>query len=236
MNASRPTSPSLDHVQVWLFDLDNTLYPASCNLFAEVNQRMTDWIVRELKVPLEQAKAMRKRLYETHGTTLRGLMLEYDVDPVAYMDYVHDIDLTPVCHTPELDYALTRLPGRKLIFTNGSVRHAENVMGKLGIGHHFNEIFDIAAADFVPKPDPQPYAELVRRHGIDPRGTVFFEDIAKNLAPAHALGMTTVWVRSDETGGRMEESKPDGDYIHHVTDDLIGWLSSEVGRRANGGQ
>src|SRR5688500_6176495 len=131
--------------------------------------------------------------YIDYGTTRRGLMTEHDIDPIAFMDYVHNIDVTPVIPSPELDTALERLPGRKVIYTNGSCRHADNVLGRLGIARHFDVIYDIVAAEYVPKPDPRPYAELVEKHRIDPRRACTVADIARNPAPAAALGMTTAW-------------------------------------------
>jgi len=209
---------------VWIFDLDNTLYPASCNLFAQVDRRITEFIANHFGIPLPEARERQKRFFRDYGTTLRGLMTEHDVDPVAYMDYVHDIDVAGVQPSAVLTDALGRLPGRKIIYTNGSVRHAENVAGRLGILDRFDAVFDIAAGGYVPKPDPRPYATLVERHGIDPTRACMVEDIARNLAPAHALGMTTVWVR-----GELEYERAGvgaGVHIDHTVDDLPGWLAS----------
>lgn len=216
-----PGMPPLDHVTDWVFDLDNTLYPASCNLFAQVDVRIGQYIETLLDLDPIEARRVQKTYFRENGTTLRGLMDNHQIDPADFLDHVHAIDYSPVPPSPRLDQVLSDLNGRKLIFTNGSVRHAENVMERLGVAHHFADIFDIVAADYQPKPEPEPYRELIRRYGLTAASTVLFEDIARNLAPAAALGMTTVWVRTDIgwSGDGAAE-----DYVHHVADDLVDWL------------
>ena len=232
---SKATSPGsglagLHSRDAWVFDLDNTLYPAHCNLFAQIDVRMRSFIARFLDIPEDDAFRLQKQYFREHGTTLRGMMLNHGLDPVPFLDYVHDIDVSAVPDCPDLVAALDALPGRKLIYTNGSVRHAENILAKLGIADHFDEIFDIVAADYVPKPQPEPYRQLIARHAIEPARAVMIEDIAANLKPAAALGMTTVWVQTPSAWSRHGS---DGDHIHHVVDDLGAWLSEVV---ATGGK
>lgn len=216
--------------EVWVFDLDNTLYPASCNLFAQVDRRIGAFIADLFGIPAEEARAMQKRMFREHGTTLRGLMVEHGVDPAGFLEYVHAIDTAPVRPSPMLDRALAALPGRKIIYTNGSVRHATNVTDRLGITARFEAVFDIVAAGYLPKPDPRPYGALVETYGIAPERTVMVEDIARNLAPAHALGMTTVWVRSEADWARPDRGGVGaGTHIHHVADDLVEWLAEVAG-------
>lgn len=222
----------LPAIQVWIFDLDNTLYPASCNLFGQVDRRISEFIAQHFNIPFDEARALQKRFFREHGTTLRGLMVEHDVDPEPFLEYVHDIDVTPVAPSPRLDRALERLPGRKVIYTNGSVAHADNVTGRLGITRHFDTVFGITEAGYIPKPDPRPYATLVERHGIDPGRACMVEDIARNLAPAHAMGMTTVWVRSESEWARAGAGA--GTHIDHVADDLIDWLEAATDQAAAG--
>lgn len=223
----------LDHIETWVFDLDNTLYPASSNLFAQVDRRIGEFIANHFDMPYEDAKRKQKGYFREYGTTLRGLMTEHDIDPAGFLDYVHDIDVTPVAPSAALDDALARLPGRKLIYTNGSERHALNVMDRLGITARFDGIFDIVAADYVPKPDPRPYGVMVERHGVDPRRAVMVEDIARNLVPAAAMGMTTVWIRSEADWSHPEGTGVGtGSHIHHVVDDLVDWLARVADARA----
>jgi len=224
-SAANPGRP-LDEIETWIFDLDNTLYPASCRLFAEIEQRMANFIMAELRLDHAAAHALRRHFYTRHGTTLRGLMLEYGLAPTRFLDFVHEIDLAAVQPDPALDQALARLPGRKLIFTNSTRRHAERVLARLALGHHFSAIHDIIACDYRPKPEPAIYAELVERHAIDPRSAVMVEDMAKNLPPAAALGMTTVWI----TGGPHAEDDGHGAYIHHRTDALAAFLAAVPAR------
>jgi putative hydrolase of the HAD superfamily len=212
-------------IDTWVFDLDNTLYPASCNLFDQIHRRMGEFIAELLGVDLEEAKHLQKIYFREHGTTLRGLMTVHGIDPAAFLDHVHRIDLSPVPRDAALAAALAALPGRKLVFTNGTVRHAENILSHLGIAGHFAGIFDIAACGYVPKPDPAGYAELVRRHAIDPRRAVMIEDMAKNLAPAAALGMTTVWLRGTIDWAR---EGAEADYVHHVAEALTPFLAELV--------
>ena len=178
---------------VWLFDLDNTLYPASCNLFDQVDQRIGAFIADLLQVDAAEAKRLQKHYFSQYGTTLRGLMDHHGIAPGAFLDYVHAIDVSPVPPSPALDAALRALHGRKLIFTNGSVAHAERVMARLGVAEHFTGVFDIVAANYQPKPNPATYAALIEQHRVDPRAAAMFEDIPRNLVPAAALGMTTTW-------------------------------------------
>jgi len=224
-SAANPGRP-LDEIETWIFDLDNTLYPASCRLFAEIEQRMANFIMAELRLDHAAAHALRRHFYTRHGTTLRGLMLEHGLAPTRFLDFVHEIDLAAVQPDPALDQALARLPGRKLIFTNSTRRHAERVLARLALGHHFSAIHDIIACDYRPKPEPAIYAELVERHAIDPRSAVMVEDMAKNLPPAAALGMTTVWI----TGGPHAEDDGHGAYIHHRTDALAAFLAAVPAR------
>jgi len=225
--ATAPDPAAFAHVDSWVFDLDNTLYPAACNLFAQVDRRIGEFIADHFGIGYEEARSIQKRYFRDHGTTLRGLMVEHDIDPAPFLDYVHDIDVTPVAPSADLDRALARLPGRKLVYTNGSVRHAENVLDRLGVARRFDGIFDIVAADYVPKPDPRPYGAFVRQFGVDGSRAVMVEDIARNLAPAAALGMTTVWVRSEADWSRPDHGGVGhGDHIHHVTDDLVAWLGA----------
>lgn len=221
---------SLRDTGVWIFDLDNTLYPATCNLFAQVDRRIGDFIADHFGIPYEEARVMQKRFFREHGTTLRGLMVEHDVEPEPFLDYVHDIDVTPVAPSPALAAALDALPGRKIIYTNGSVRHAENVTARLGVRGCFEAVFGIVEAGYVPKPDPRPYATLVEHHRIDPAAACMVEDIARNLVPAHAMGMTTVWVRTDADWARPDRGGVGtGGHIDHEVDDLVGWLAGVAG-------
>ena len=211
--------------KTWVFDLDNTLYPPSCRLFDQVDWNITRYVANLFDMPLEQARALQKTYFREHGTTMRGLMTLHNVDPVEFLDAVHDIDLTPVDPSPRLDAALGRLPGRKIIFTNGDVPHAERVMGKLGVRHHFEAVFDIVASDFDPKPAPHVYDKMAKTYDVDPTRAVMVEDMARNLAPAHAMGMTTVWVRpAESTGATWAHDGSDGGHIHHIVDDLTDWL------------
>ncbi|HTH15176.1 MAG TPA: pyrimidine 5'-nucleotidase [Magnetospirillum sp.] len=220
----------LGHVRAWVFDLDNTLYPASSSLFPQIDVRMRQFIAGRLSLSLDDAFRLQKSYYRDYGTTLRGLMLVHGIEPEDFLDYVHDIDHTVLDVAPALDAALARLPGRRLIFTNGSERHAVNVMERLGIASRFEGIFDIVAADFIPKPQPECYQAMVKRFGIDADASAMVEDIHRNLKPACDIGMTTVWVRQENHPdaaliGHPEEELP---YVHHVTDDLVAWLQAVV--------
>lgn len=216
------------NIDVWLFDLDNTLYPARCNLFAQTEWRIGAFIQRLLGVDAVRAREVQKEYWKAYGTSLRGLMVRHDCPPDEFLDYVHDIDYSPVPASPELDLALERLPGRKIVFTNGTVRHAERVLERLGVGRHFEAVYDIVAADYVPKPEPKVYRHLLERHGVDPAGAAMLDDIAINLKPASDLGMSTVWIRTPESRDRA--AGLDLGYIEHQTDDLLHWLQSWLER------
>ena len=220
-----------DHVDTWIFDLDNTLYHSRHGLFDQVDRRITEYVERILNLPAEQARTVQKRYFQEHGTTLNGLVTLHGCDPADYLAYVHDIDYSIIPADPDLDAALHGLPGRKLIFTNGDVPHAERVTERIGIAHHFEGIFDIVASAYVPKPEPAVYDSLIVAHLIEPRSAAMFEDIARNLAPAKALGMTTVWVRNDSAWAAA--SSDDG-HIDHVVDDLTPWLGGLVRARGAG--
>jgi putative hydrolase of the HAD superfamily len=220
---------AFERTEVWIFDLDNTLYPAECNLFAQVDQKMGEFIARFLGVPFEYARHLQKSYYRQFGTTLTGLMQVHNMDPKAFLDYVHDLDLSVVAEHPELAAALGRLPGRRLIFTNGSRAHAERVAAKVGVLHLFEEIFDIADAGYVPKPLPTCYDLFLKRHGVDAGVAAMFEDMPHNLEAPHALGMTTVLVRSEFNPDHPVQKTIRGwgappEHVHHMTDDLAGFL------------
>ena len=210
-------------VETWIFDLDNTLYPASCRLFDQVQRRMTEYICARLSVSEGEAAELRRTYFREHGTTLRGLMTRDDIDPHEFLAFVHDIDLACVPPDPALAAALRQLGGRKIVHTNGSTRHAQRLLDHLELSDSFCGIIDIVAADFDPKPALAGYQLLLRRHAVAAPTALMVEDIARNLAPAAALGMTTAWVRS---GLDWAAADADSDYIHHVVDDLAGFLAA----------
>ena len=213
---------ALADTKVWLFDLDNTLYPAESSLFDEIRGNMTSFIEENLNVGREEAVAIRRKYFLEHGTTLAGMMANHGTDPDTYMKYVHDIDFSPVLPNPVLNAVLHRLKGRKIIFTNADSGHANNVMARLGIGHHFEAIFDIADADYLPKPHPLPYERIVADHKVPASGVVMLDDMARNLAPAAEMGMTTVWVRTHYDWS--SDGQDEHPHVDHATDDLVAWL------------
>ena len=221
-------APALDHVGAWLFDLDNTLYPAHCDLFSQVDVRIGEYIANRFKIPFEQARFLQKSYFRGYGTTMRGLMTEYAIDPQEFLDFVHLIDHSPVAADPRLERALAALPGQKYVFTNASVAHSEKVLARLGVAHHFADIFDIVAAEYDPKPHDAFYDRFFARHALPPATSCLFEDMAKNLAPAHARGMTTVLV---ETDNAYNMTGHEGPHIHHRTRDLAAWLEAVVAAR-----
>jgi putative hydrolase of the HAD superfamily len=226
--ASRPAPRSFEHVETWVFDLDNTLYPHHLNLWQQVDVRIRDYIARFLDVTHEEAFRVQKDLYKRYGTSMRGLMTEHGMKPDDFLDFVHQIDHSPLEPNPALGAALERLNGRKLILTNGTRRHAEAVMQRLAVHHHFEDVFDIIAAELEPKPQAQTYDRFLVRHGVDPAKAAMFEDLARNLAVPHALGMTTVLVVPEGTREVFREDWEmegrDAPHVDHVTDDLAGFL------------
>lgn len=223
-------NPRFAHVEHWVFDLDNTLYPPACNLFDQINDKMTSFIVTFLKVDAVEARRIQKAFYVEHGTTLAGLMTVHKMEPLAFLTHVHDIDVSVVPPDAALGEAIARLPGRKVIFTNGSVRHAENVVTQLGIGHVFDDIYDIVTTGYAPKPARDAYERFVAASGIVPERAAMFEDIPRNLTVPHDLGMATIWVKPQGEVGtdRYQHLSHEGGeaaHVHHATDNLTEFLN-----------
>jgi putative hydrolase of the HAD superfamily len=225
---ARTATRDFGHVETWVFDLDNTLYPHHLNLWQQVDVRIRDFIADNLKIPHDEAFRVQKDYYKRYGTTLRGLMAEHGMDPDAFLDFVHQIDHSPLTPNPVLGAALEKLPGRKLILTNGTRKHAETVMRRLEVHEHFEDVFDIIAAELEPKPLAQTYARFLERHDVDAKHAAMFEDLARNLKEPHALGMTTVLVVPEGTREVIREGWElegrDAPHVDHVTEDLAGFL------------
>ena len=218
--------PRFTHIRDWIFDLDNCLYPASTGLFSLIDERMGAYIERLLGCDAQEAKRVQKAHFHTHGTTLAGLMKEHRVDPHHFLADVHDIPLDRVTADERLGALLPRLPGRRFVFTNGDAPYARRVLEAIGVQRHFDDLHDIHASELRPKPDPHGYELLCERFGIDPKHALLADDMVKNLAPAKALGMTTVWIdNGSEQAGR--------DYDEAVVDvrvsDVGDWLESILG-------
>ena len=211
------------HVEAWVFDLDNTLYPADIRLFDQIQRRMTDYVMRLLEVDEPEAERLRRHYRETHGTTLAGLMREHGIDPVPYLAEVHDIDLSAVLPQEALRAAIARLPGRKIVYTNGSREHARRVTAAVGLDGAFDRLYGFEDAAYVPKPEAAAFATIFGLDGLDPARAAMFEDDARTLAVPHALGMRTVLVGPRATGA--DEARP---HVHHETDDLAAFLGRIV--------
>jgi putative hydrolase of the HAD superfamily len=228
------TPRGFSHVDTWVFDLDNTLYPHHLNLWQQVDERIREFVAKFLDIGREEAFRVQKDYYRRYGTTMRGLMTEHGLNPDDFLDFVHEIDHSPLTPNPTLGAAIEALPGRKLILTNGTRKHADAVIRRLAIHHHFEDVFDIVAADLEPKPQPQTYDRFLKAHGVDPASAAMFEDLARNLAVPHALGMTTVLVVPAGTREVFRESweleGPGEPHVDHVTDDLAGFLQ-KIGLR-----
>ncbi|MFC7499155.1 pyrimidine 5'-nucleotidase [Enterovirga sp. GCM10030262] len=218
--------PALAHIDCWIFDLDNSLYPASADLFALIDIRMGEYIQRLLACDPVEARRVQKSYFHEHGTTLAGLMAGHGVAPRDFLDYVHDIDLARLTADPALVAAMDRLPGRKFVFTNGDEAYASRVLDKIGLANAFDGMHDIHAMDYVPKPNPAAYAALCSAHAIAPETALFVEDMARNLEPAKALGMTTVWVdNGSERGGHGADPA----FIDYRIADIGLWLTEILG-------
>ena len=220
---------SFDDVREWVFDLDNTLYPRHCDLFAQIDWKMTDYVAELLDMPKTEARVLQKELYRSHGTTLRGLMERFHIDPHDFLDKVHDIDYSPVEPNPVLGDLIAALPGRKHIFTNGDVPHAKRTTDRLGITDHFHEVFDIVASDLVPKPAESPYVKFLDSHEVDPLQAAMFEDMPRNLHVPKRFGMRTVLVTpargSEHSAEAWEHEVVEDHAIDFATDHLDDFLA-----------
>ena len=217
--------PALAHIDAWIFDLDNTLYPASTDLFGLIDKRMTAYVMRITDLSFEEAYKVQKSYFREHGTTLNGLMTEHGVDPHEFLADVHAIEMDVLREDRRLIDAIARLPGRKLIFTNGDEPYARRVLSNVGLSESFEAIHDIHAMAYQPKPARHAYQSMVDAFGIDPRRALFADDMARNLPPAKALGITTLWIDngSEQVGDDSEAG------IDYRTADLGQWLHEILG-------
>jgi putative hydrolase of the HAD superfamily len=226
---SAMTAPhAFAHIDSWVFDLDNTLYPHHVNLWQQVDARIGEFVSSWLNISREEARALQKDYYRRFGTTMRGMMTLHGVRADDYLAYVHEIDHSPLEPNPAMGEAIAKLPGRKLILTNGSVDHVDAVLERLGLSSHFDGVFDIVAAELEPKPAPQTYQKFLALHSVDPTRAAMFEDLSRNLVVPHQLGMTTVLVVPDGSKEVVREDWElegrDAVHVDHVTDDLTGFL------------
>ncbi|GAA3854813.1 pyrimidine 5'-nucleotidase [Celeribacter arenosi] len=212
-------SEQFSHVGTWIFDLDNTLYPPEAALFAQIEVRMTDWVARTLDVDHTEADRLRDLYWRDYGTTLSGLMSLHNADPLPYLTYVHEIDFSGLTRDVILRDAITALPGRKIVYTNGSEPYAQRVLDARGLSDLFDAVYGIEHADFHPKPNAAAYDRILDIDGSDPKSAAMFEDDPRNLQVPHALGMKTVHVAP-------EPIDPVPEHIHHHTDDLAGFLAA----------
>ena len=217
---------ALDHIDAWIFDLDNTLYPATADLFGLIDVRMGLYVQRLLGVDAEEAHQIQKRLFREHGTTLSGLMKNHEIDPHEFLAFVHDVEMDALEEDRRLVEAVARLPGRKLIFTNGDAIYAGRVLERLGLSKSFEAIHDIHACAYQPKPHVASYESMVKAFGIEPTTSLFVEDMARNLKPAKAIGMTTVWVNN---GSELGNHEADLSFIDYEIHDVGQWLHEITG-------
>ena len=232
---THPDTADFAHVRDWVFDLDNTLYPHHVNLFAQIDRNMTAYVAELLQLEPDAARVLQKQYYRDHGTTLAGLMLHHGVDPNEFLERAHAIDYSAILPDPALGTVIKALPGRKFIFTNGTVKHAEAAARALGILENFDDIFDIVAADYIPKPAGNTYDKFATLNRVDTRRAAMFEDLPRNLAVPRALGMKTVLLVPHNLGStvletwEMAENAEEPDCIDYVTDDLAGFLRTIIG-------
>ncbi len=221
---SNRTKPDFSEINDWIFDLDNTLYPRHCDLFSQIDRQMTSFVIELTGLEHGEARKLQKDLYFEYGTTLRGLMSTHNIDPHEFLDHAHDIDYSQLPPNPELGEMIGNLPGRKLIYTNGSVSHAQNTLSAIGIEDAFDGIFDIIASDFIPKPMENPFRKFIEVHQIEPIRAAMFEDLPRNLEPAKVAGMTTVLITPQEHAGysyeSWEKASSDAEHIDYQTNDL----------------
>ena len=211
----------LKNIKFWLFDLDNTLYSGATKVFDQVDKRMSEFISTKLNISKEEAKKIQKNYFIEYNTTLNGMIKNHKIDANEFLEFVHDIDLSFLKKDKQLDEEIEKIKGKKIIFTNGSRAHAQNVTKRLGIERHFDDIFDIVSADFIPKPSLKTYQKLIEKYKIEPQYSIFIEDIARNLKPAYELGMKTVWIENDEP---WAAEFSDAEFINYKTDKLSKFL------------
>ena len=206
---------AFSHVSQWVFDLDNTLYPPQARLFDQIEVKMTQFVMDALHVDRPEADRLRRHYWQLYGTTLAGLMREHEIDPGPYLTDVHDISLDHLEHDADLAQHIADLPGRRIVYTNGTAPYAERVLEARGLGGLFDAVYGVEHAGFRPKPERAAFEEVFGKDGIMPEKAAMFEDEPRNLAAPHAMGMRTVHVA---------EAPVDADHIHHHTDDLTSFL------------
>jgi putative hydrolase of the HAD superfamily len=211
----------LEKIRYWLFDLDNTLYSGDTKVFDQVDKKMSKFISEKLKVSEEEAKKIQKNYFHEYNTTLNGMIKNHDIDAKEFLEFVHDVNLDFLKKDEFLESQISKLNGKKIIFTNGSKAHAANVTGRIGIDKLFDGVFDIVDSDFYPKPSIEPYKKIIENYKIEPEYCIFFEDIARNLKPAHELGMKTVWIENDEPWAAKYS---DSEFINYKTKNLANFL------------
>jgi putative hydrolase of the HAD superfamily len=225
-----PDPADFADVREWVFDLDNTLYPHRVNLFSQIDRNMTAFVSNMLGLEPVEARRLQKKYYHEHGTTLKGLMLNHNADPSAFLEAAHAIDYSVVPANPGLSDAIKALPGRKFILTNGTVAHAEDTARALGILDHFDDIFDIVAADYVPKPAGETYDKFMALHRVDTKHAAMFEDLPRNLLVPHALGMKTILMVPESFETELvevwEKAEDDAGHVGYMTHDLTGFLNA----------
>ena len=208
-------------MKYWIFDLDNTLYSGKTRVFEQVSKKMSEYISKKLNISVVEAKEIQKNYFHEYNTTLNGMIKNHKIEADEFLEFVHNINIDFLKKDPMLSEELQKLGGKKIIFTNGSKKHALNVTKRIGIDQYFDDIFDIIDSEFVPKPAIQPYKKLVEKHKIDPKLCGFVEDIARNLKPAYEMGMKTVWIENDEPWAKKYS---DSDFINFKTKNLSEFL------------
>ncbi len=211
----------LKNIKYWLFDLDNTLYSGATKVFDQVDKKMSMFISSKLNISKEEAKKIQKNYFVEYNTTLNGMIKNHKIDANEFLEFVHDIDLSFLKKDKQLEEEISKINGKKIIFTNGSRAHAINVTKRLGIERYFDDIFDIVSADFIPKPSPKTYKKIIEKYKIEPQYSIFIEDIARNLKPAYELGMKTVWIENEEP---WAAEFSDSNFINYKTDNISKYL------------
>ena len=211
-------------ISTWIFDLDNTLYSADSGVFQQVHKLMGEFVSKNLNIEIKEAKELQKKYYKQHGTTLRGLMDNHGIDPDHFLSEVHNLDYSIVGPNKELNIELEKLEGRKIIYTNANLKHAENVLKRLELTEMFSEIFDIKGANYIPKPEILPYQQIIKDFEIDSSSTAMFDDIAKNLVPAKNVGFTSVWIDAGYENF-SDDIKSSKKYLDYETKNISNFLN-----------